>query len=94
MWIDDFEECKETKIEVGGLFGNQFGLILRLINPTDESVLEKRVESLREYGFVNYFGLQRFGQFSIKTYELGAMVIKKEWKQLIESILLSDCGDF
>lgn len=35
MWIDDFEECKEAKIEVGGLFGNQFGLILRLLNPTD-----------------------------------------------------------
>lgn len=43
---------------------------------------------------INYFGLQRFGQFSVKTYELGAMVIRKEWKELIESILLSDCGNF
>lgn len=43
---------------------------------------------------INYFGMQRFGQFSIKTYELGALVIKKQWKNLIESIILSDCGNF
>jgi len=43
---------------------------------------------------INYFGLQRFGQFSTKTYELGAMVMRKEWKTLIENIILSDCGNF
>lgn len=68
MWIDDFEECKDNKIEIGGLFGNQFGLVLRLINPNDAGILSERVDKLREIGMINYFGLQRFGQFSIKTY--------------------------
>ena len=43
---------------------------------------------------INYFGLQRFGQFSIKTYELGVMCMRKEWRQLVESIILSDCNHF
>jgi tRNA pseudouridine13 synthase len=36
-----------------------------------------RTNSLRDLGMINYFGMQRFGQFSVKTYELGAMVIRK-----------------
>jgi tRNA pseudouridine13 synthase len=65
---------------VGGLFGNQFGLILRLIDPADAEVVSERVESLGKIGMINYFGMQRFGQFSVKTHELGAMVIRREWK--------------
>lgn len=94
LWIENFQECKDSKLEVGGLFGNQFGLVLRLLDSSQGPELLSRVDSLREKGMVNYFGLQRFGQFSVKTYELGAMVLRKEWKQLIESILLSDCGNF
>lgn len=32
MWISDFKEFQDDKVEVGGLSGNQFGLILRLLN--------------------------------------------------------------
>jgi tRNA pseudouridine13 synthase len=48
-----------------------------MLNPTDESIIAERVESLKDIGMINYFGMQRFGQFSIKTYELGVMVVKK-----------------
>ena len=57
-------------------------------------MIVERLRSFKEIGMINYFGLQRFGQFSIKTYELGVMVLRKDWKNLIESILLSDCGHF
>jgi tRNA pseudouridine13 synthase len=77
LWIEDFQECKDSKLEVGGLFGNQFGLVLRLLDSSQGPELLSRVDSLREKGMVNYFGLQRFGQFSVKTYELGAMVLRK-----------------
>lgn len=46
---------------VGDLLGNRFTLALRFLQPVDEAVLAESVESLRESGFVNYFGLQRFG---------------------------------
>jgi len=35
IWIDDFVELKQDKLSVGCLFGNQFGLVLRMINPSD-----------------------------------------------------------
>lgn len=93
MWIADFIEFQDEKIEVGGLTGNQFGLILRLINTEDGEEALKRVESLKSKGMVNYFGLQRFGQFATKTYELGVLYARKDWKNLVESIILSDCNN-
>lgn len=35
LWIDDFEELKEEKLSVGSLFGNQFGLVLRMLQAED-----------------------------------------------------------
>ncbi len=35
MWIDGLEERKEDAIGMGCLFGNQFGLILRLLKAED-----------------------------------------------------------
>ena len=83
LWIDDFVEFQDDKVEVGGLSGNQFGLILRLMNKDDAEEGLKRVQKLQAEGMINYFGLQRFGQFATKTYELGILYAKKEWKQLV-----------
>ena len=83
MWIDQIEDCKEEKVEVGGLSGNQFGLVLRLINASDGPEAIRRVESFKLHGMINYFGLQRFGQFSAKTYQLGAMFVRKEFQKLV-----------
>jgi tRNA pseudouridine13 synthase len=87
-------ECQEDKIEIGGLTGNQFGLILRLLRAEDGEEAVRRVEGLTARGMINYFGLQRFGQFSVKTYELGILCVRKEWQQLVESVILSDCNNF
>jgi len=35
IWIDGFQENQNDAIAVGCLYGNQFGLILRLLNPED-----------------------------------------------------------
>lgn len=37
---------------------------------------------------INYFGMQRFGTGEIKTYMIGAKIVQKKWKEVIESILL------
>jgi tRNA pseudouridine13 synthase len=93
IWIEDFSEFQDDKVEVGGLSGNQFGLILRLKDPQDASEMLVRVESLKNRGMVNYFGLQRFGQFATKTYEFGVLYAKRAWKELVESVILSDCNN-
>ena len=38
---------KDDKIQVGGLFGNQFGLILRLLNQYDENIIYDRLKSIK-----------------------------------------------
>ena len=42
---------------------------MRNVN-TDEENLLKAVESLNAVGFINYFGMQRFGTSSIPTYQV------------------------
>ena len=70
----------EDSVGVGDLFGNQFGLILRLIEGAKVHLIQERVKSLKQIGMINYFGMQRFGSCSTKTHMIGAMVIQRKWK--------------
>ena len=38
-------------------------------------------------GFINYFGMQRFGSYNIHTHEIGRQVIKQNWIKVIEMLL-------
>ena len=40
----------------------------------DNHVIDERMTSLRDRGFVNYFGMQRFGTTTIPTYHVGKQV--------------------
>ena len=88
IWISQFQENQENSIGVGDLFGNQFGLILRLIKSEDASKIEERVESLRKIGMINYFGMQRFGSCGTKTYMIGVKIVRRLWKEVVEELLL------
>ena len=37
----------------------------------DHGKIEERLESVKVNGFINYFGLQRFGTTSVPTHEIG-----------------------
>ena len=78
----------DSDIGVGDLFGNQFGLILRMINPSDCEKIGERVESLKDSGMVNYFGMQRFGSCGTKTYMIGLKILRREWREVVEELLL------
>ncbi len=45
------------------------------------------LSSLREDGFINYFGLQRFGQGGVATHTTGALLFKGLWKEAVASIM-------
>ncbi|EER09891.1 tRNA pseudouridine synthase D, putative [Perkinsus marinus ATCC 50983] len=57
--IDNFQvhDAPEKKFKCGTLYGNCFRIRLRGVEPGSSSA----VESVRRTGFINYFGLQRFG---------------------------------
>lgn len=57
------------KLRRGAHDGNRFGLVLRQIKAMDntaasalQSVVADRINTLKEFGFPNYIGAQRFGQ--------------------------------
>lgn len=72
---------------MGDLQGNRFRIALRHITQPREHI-EQALESLKERGFINYYGLQRFGNSaSIPTYEVGVALLKRDYKLACELIL-------
>ena len=85
-YVGNFKFVKEP-LKLGMLSGNQFRIALRNVNGTDEQI-EKIMVSLRDHGFINYYGLQRFGTVAaIPTYEIGKALLQGKWNEAIELIL-------
>lgn len=86
-------EYKNYGLELGDLNGNEFCITLRECTTVDggvdglEEVVRTAVEKVREQGFINYFGLQRFGSFSVGTWEVGVQLLLGSWRNAIEKIL-------
>ncbi|OHT06878.1 Pseudouridylate synthase 7 like protein [Tritrichomonas foetus] len=85
-------------VSLGDLSGNRFSIVLRDIKLTDkeENVykgLKTRLEKLDKSGFINYFGMQRFGTGTIPTHKIGELVLKKQWKKIIELLLEPQKGE-
>lgn len=48
---------------------------------------------LKEAGFLNYFGLQRFGTGKgAKTHDVGRLILLQDYEGAFKKILLQDCG--
>ena len=59
-------------LKLGDLFGNRFKIVIRECDETDNNLIKTGIESLKNDGFVNYFGLQRFGNCAeIPTHSIG-----------------------
>ncbi len=78
----------DDQLWLGALSGNRFSIALWFVQ-TDASILESNVENIEKNGFINYFGLQRFGTYSIKTHEIGMYVLREDWKQVCWMIIES-----
>ena len=82
----------DKELRLGLLKGNQFCVALRFIEDKDFEInFPKIIKSLNENGFINYFGMQRFGVNNIPTHYIGKLIIKKLWKDAFLNILNSEC---
>ena len=45
-------------------------------------IVKKGTETTKEKGFINYFGLQRFGTGIVPTHLVGMSVLKRDWKAI------------
>ncbi|XWS58324.1 hypothetical protein CRYUN_Cryun08bG0024100 [Craigia yunnanensis] len=84
--VGDFCYVKDDLL-LGQLLGNRFTIILRGIVADSEDTIKASAESLGRHGFINYFGLQRFGSGSIPTHHIGATLLRGEWKATASTIL-------
>lgn len=65
---------RKSGLQLGALSGNTFTLTLRGIRVDDKANVVEAVRKLRQSGFINYFGLQRFGSGKVATHEIGALL--------------------
>ncbi|KNC35525.1 hypothetical protein PFLG_00703, partial [Plasmodium falciparum RAJ116] len=61
LLICNIEKVRDKKkIELGEHYGNKFIVVLRNVQ-NNEDYLRDRLKYIKKYGFINYFGMQRFG---------------------------------
>lgn len=97
--IGDFTYEKHG-LELGDLTGNEFLITLRdcqfpgAENLDDDAKVEyankvvgESVKSIQTHGFLNYFGLQRFGTYLIGTDEIGRFILNGDFKGAVDAIL-------
>lgn len=64
----------DNKIRTGHLKGNAFFIRLKKVSPVEAKRLFSVVGELKERGFANYFGFQRFGKFG-DNYKAGEEIL-------------------
>jgi tRNA pseudouridine13 synthase len=91
---------EKQRLELGELAGNEFSITLRDCHFGDEEkldetakvqlatdVVDKAVTNLQKNGFINYFGLQRFGTFETGTDTVGKLILQGNFQGAVEAIL-------
>jgi tRNA pseudouridine13 synthase len=97
--VGDFE-YSSGEIALGDLNGNEFTITLRdcdIEGAENSSITEKcdkiqhiltqRMSNLSTHGFINYFGLQRFGTFSTRSDTIGLKLLNGDFEGACNSIL-------
>ncbi|PJF18956.1 hypothetical protein PSACC_01217 [Paramicrosporidium saccamoebae] len=86
-------EVAEGPLSLGDLAGNRFELIIRNVHGNDEESIEKTIGDFKDNGFLNYFGLQRFGTGNVSSHEIGLALLRGEYSTAINLILSPRDGE-
>ncbi|WEJ93197.1 multisubstrate pseudouridine synthase 7 [Yamadazyma tenuis] len=83
---------EDNNLNLGDLKGNEFLITIRDVKPIDETqdlgqIIDSGFETLKSKGFINYYGMQRFGTFSTSTHTYGVKLLKGDWKGAAELLL-------
>ena len=85
LQFGNFKEVKEH-IRLGQLKGNEFEVVIRnVVGASDD--IKLAAASIVNKGFVNYFGLQRFGNSNISTHRIGRALFRGEYLLAVYLIL-------
>jgi tRNA pseudouridine13 synthase len=93
--LGDFEH-RPTGLQLGDLAGNEFVMTLRdcRLGPSGtadpdaiHAFLTASLSNLHHSGFLNYYGLQRFGTFATRSDVLGQKILKGDFEGACDAIL-------
>jgi tRNA pseudouridine13 synthase len=97
--VGDFE-YRHNDLKLGDLMGNEFTITLRDCHFQNEEgldfdqrrklandVVSRAITDFSEKGFVNYYGLQRFGSFAASTDAIGRKMLQDDLAGAVEDLL-------
>lgn len=88
----------DAPLQLGMLNGNEFTITLRDVRWADttelgsdaaelRAFLATRVQEIQAHGFINYFGMQRFGTGFVSTHRIGIAVLCGDYHEALHLIL-------
>lgn len=77
----------DSGLSLGDLTGNEFTIVIRDVVEDSDGDIERACTSLRDKGFINFFGLQRFGTGAIPTHDVGMHICLKFLYRLDQKIM-------
>ncbi|KAK4247336.1 pseudouridine synthase [Corynascus novoguineensis] len=100
--VGDFSYSKEP-LQLGQHGGNEFVITLKNCQPLSgdncsliqrmkmiQQAVECGLAYLKHHGYINYYGLQRFGTYTIGTHMLGMKILKGDYEGFIDDVLHVD----
>ncbi|EER01930.1 tRNA pseudouridine synthase D, putative [Perkinsus marinus ATCC 50983] len=93
--IRDCRPCdREDKLRPGMLGGNRFRIRIREVHPTvSQQQLDDTLGHVRDHGFINYVGMQRFGKGGVASPDVGLAYIKRDYSGAIDRLMSDPAAD-
>ena len=86
-------ELVRDALHLGDASGNHFEITLRGVQGGSLADVAAAAGSLKARGFINYYGLQRFGSGAAPTHSIGLQLLKGEWREAVRLILQPHEGE-
>mmetsp|Transcript_5728 Transcript_5728/g.13088 ORF Transcript_5728/g.13088 Transcript_5728/m.13088 type:complete len:749 (+) Transcript_5728:23-2269(+) len=90
--VGDFEFV-DAAVSLGELGGNRFEITLRALNTDNEQDVLDSCAAMQQSGFINYFGLQRFGKGGTRSHDFGKAILKSDWEACVKMLFTPRSGD-
>ncbi|KAF9226574.1 tRNA pseudouridine synthase D [Gyrodon lividus] len=78
---------RKAGLELGMLKGNEFVITLRNVQVDSMYTLDRAMNSMKHMGFINYYGMQRFGTAAVPTHTIGLAFLQSDWHKAVSLIL-------